>query len=205
MRGLGDLVRQAVTRPIHTSRLLAYRWYELWHPDEPWIAQGAIRFLERALDVSGEGLEWGSGRSTVWFASRLKRLTSVEHNEAWYQEVSKGLVSSGVTNARLLHVPLDHPEQAETVAQYAPLPRYVAVAQEFPDESLEFALVDGHYRQACVAAVLPKIRPGGLLVIDNSDWLPRPEWGVPPHWSILHESANVRSQTTIWQRPLTHH
>jgi predicted O-methyltransferase YrrM len=180
--------------------LIAYRWYELRHPNEPWIAQGAIRFLERALDVNGEGLEWGSGRSTLWFARRLKRLTSVEHNERWYHEVARRLASAGVTNTRLLHVPLDHPERSPTVATYDPVPRYVAVADEFADESLDFVLVDGHYRQACVRAALPKVRRGGLVVIDNSNWLPKAEWGIPPQWPLVHESENVRSQTTIWQR-----
>jgi hypothetical protein len=201
MKRLPSLVRQAFARPIYSLRLIAYRWYEWRHPDEPWIAQGAIHFLERALDSQGEGLEWGSGRSTVWFAQRLKRLTSVEHNGAWYHEVGRRLARAEVTNTRLLHVPLDHPEDAPTVAHYERMPRYVAVAEEFTDGSLDVALVDGHYRQACVSAVLPKIRRGGLLVIDNSNWLPRPAWGVPPDWLVLHESTNVRSQTTIWQRP----
>jgi predicted O-methyltransferase YrrM len=128
-------------------------------------------------------------------------LTSVDHNEGWYQEVARRLATAGVTNTRLLHVPLDHAEHAPTVANYDPLPRYVAVAHGFADESLDLVLVDGHYRQACVAAALPKIRGSGLLVIDNSNWLPKPEWRVPPQWPVLHESENVRSQTTIWQRP----
>ena len=198
---LVSLVRKAIAHPFHTSRLIAYRWYELRHPDEPWIAQGAIRFLDRALDAKGHGLEWGSGRSTLWFARRLKHLTSVEHNEGWHREVASRLARAGITNTRLLRVPLDHPEHAPTIASYDRLPGYVAVAREFPDESLDFVLVDGHYRQACVAAVLPKIRYGGLLVVDNSNWLPRAEWRVPPHWPVLHESENVRSQTTVWQRP----
>ena len=46
---------------------------------------------------------------------------------------------------------------------YDPLLAYVAVVANCPDESLDFVVVDSHYRSACIAAVVPKIKPGGLL------------------------------------------
>jgi hypothetical protein len=106
-----------------------------------------------------------------------------------------------VVNVEYLEIPLDHPKSEETKPVYAVEPRYVAVAKRFPDLSLSFALVDGHYRQACIRAVMPKLRPGALLAVDNTDWLPMSEWGVPDAWPLLHQSRNVRSQTTIWGKP----
>jgi predicted O-methyltransferase YrrM len=41
------------------------------------------------------------------------------------------------------------------------------VAQSLGTESIDFALVDGLYRDHVSLALLPKIRPGGVLVIDN--------------------------------------
>lgn len=53
--------------------------------------------------------------------------------------------------------------------------RYVRIIDEVSDESLDFVLVDGLARSWCALAAIPKLRPGGLLVIDNANWyLPGP-------------------------------
>jgi len=194
------LVVQALTRPLYSLRLALYRAYELAHPDEPWISQGAVRFLDAHLDRAGIGIEWGSGRSTTWFAARLNELTSIEHHPEWAEAVRGRLAKARVRNVHYFEVPLDHPASEGTRALYDVEPRYVAVVEQFPAASLSFALVDGHYRQACIRAVMPKLRPRGLLVVDNTDWLPISEWGVPATWPVVHESRNVRSQTTIWEK-----
>jgi len=48
---------------------------------------------------------------------------------------------------------------------------YARVVDQFDNESVDFCLVDGMYRGACAISVVPKLRPGALLVIDNSHWL----------------------------------
>jgi len=179
-------------------RRAAYKAYELTHPDEPWLAQGAVRYLDAELTGEGAGIEWGSGRSTKWLGNRLTHLLSVEHDLGWYESVRRKVAS--VPAVELRHVPLDHRDDEPTVPHYDQLPRYVAVAHEFEDGSLDLALVDGHYRQACIKAVMPKLRPGGLLVVDNTDWLALSEWGVATGWRIEHQSKNVMTQTTVWRR-----
>lgn len=185
--------------PVYLARRLAYRAYELRHPDEPWIAQGAVRFCERVLDRSMRGLEWGSGRSTSWFGRRLGHLTSVEHNRAWYEQVSGRL--RDLKNVDYRFVPLDHPESDPTPASYPVVPRYVAVAHEFDDGALDLVVIDGHYRQACVLAALPKLKSGGLLLVDNTNRMPDAEWGVPSAFRLVHRSENVMTETSIWQKP----
>ena len=81
-------------------------------------------------------------------------------------------------------MPLDHPPAEPTRPVYEPLPRYVAVFNEFEDGSLDFVVVDGHYRQACILAALPKLKVGGLLMLDNSNWLSDREWGIPVSWPL---------------------
>ena len=41
---------------------------------------------------------------------------------------------------------------------------------EFGARSLDFALVDGMYRSACTLAVVPRLKPGGLIIVDNVNW-----------------------------------
>lgn len=186
-------------QPAWLVRRMLYKLYERLHPDESWLAQGAIRFLAGRLHTDMIGLEWGSGRSTAWFGMRLGQLTSIEHNSEW--AIIVRAKTEGLSNVRVLHIPLDHPESVPTHPNYDPLPRYVEVVQTFADRSLDFVLVDGHYRQACIKSVLEKIRPAGLLVVDNTDWLPEEDWGVPPSWPKIAEARNVMTQTTIWERP----
>jgi len=187
-------------RPIYAARLVAQRIYEICHPDQPWIAQGAVRFLEERLDRSCEALEWGSGRSTAWLARRVKHLVSVEHDRRWYELVRASLEKAQAQNVDYQYIPLNHPVSEPTHAVYPVQPAYVRAAEKLADRSLGLVMIDGHYRQACVLICLSKLKPGGLLVIDNTDRVPLDEWGVPAHWRLVHQSQSVRTQTTIWRK-----
>lgn len=186
-------------RPVYLTRRIAYKLYVRRHPADPWLAQPAITFLDRELPRDGFGLEWGSGRSTAWFGERLTRLVSVEMDADWLEKVRRKIADTPGVDLR--YVPIEQPDQEPTGPHYDPPPPYVSVADEFEPASLDFVLVDGHYRQACVLAALDKLRPGGLLVIDNTDWLPDHEWGVPADWQRVHRSSNVVTVTTIWRKP----
>ncbi|MCL4691588.1 MAG: class I SAM-dependent methyltransferase [Candidatus Hydrogenedentes bacterium] len=149
------------TRFSHWS--LRYLWdrsrlylYELTHPEAPWLTPQAVAFLESWLQPDHVGLEWGSGRSTLWFASRVDRLISIEHDPAWYAHVQNRLLARPRNNVTLILA------DSDSDAYYAP-------ARELPNGSLDFALVDGvsATRDRCAECVLPKIRPGGILIIDD--------------------------------------
>lgn len=170
--------------------------YDLRHPGHPWLAPKAIQILDRALTAGMRGLEWGSGRSTLWFAQRLGGLTSVESDPAWHAKVTQQLRAGGHTNVDLRLI-----EIAETDQNYWEPNDYVMVSQEFEDASLDLVLIDGLFRQTCVGWVLPKVRPGGYLVIDQSFHLPDlSHWGVPAEWEMLHRGTRMLD-TTIWRRP----
>jgi hypothetical protein len=184
---LATFVRHA-RRPVYALRRIGYKLYEVTHPDEPWIAQGAVRFCAAQLKPSIRGFEWGSGRSTAWFAARLGHLTSVEHDEQWYGIVQNRLRAREIHNVTYRLIPLSHPADEPTVPVYSPLPPYIAAVNAEEDGVLGFVLV-------------PKIAPGGLLLVDNTNWMPLSEWGVPEAWPIVHQSRNVMTETTIWRRP----
>jgi predicted O-methyltransferase YrrM len=138
--------------------------YERAHPGDPWLTPAAIRLLEPMLRRNDHGAEFGSGRSTAWFARRVAALTSVEHDKRWHDVVSAGLKAGGISNVDYILAPEDQPTERGGDSAYA------RVALSFPDASLDFALIDGHYRDYSAKFVLPKIRPGGMLVIDNVNW-----------------------------------
>jgi predicted O-methyltransferase YrrM len=151
--------------PLMLIRRAWYVGYERLHPKTPFLAPAAVRFLDRRLPRAGIGLEWGSGRSTRWLARRLAWLVSIEYDDRWHAIVAQQLAEEGLSNVDLRLVPLDHPLNEPTRPAYDPLPRYVALANAFPDGHFDFIEVDGHYRQACVAAAVEKLKPGGLLLI----------------------------------------
>jgi SAM-dependent methyltransferase len=151
-------------RPHWTPRYILDRaanlLYQALHPDHPWLTPSAIRVFEGSIDFRSRGLEFGSGRSTVWLARRVRRLFSVEHDPAWYEKVRTNLDFYMIGNVDY-HLAPREPEGAPGT------PAYVRLVDEIADRELDFALVDGIYRDRCVLAAIPKLRPGGLLVIDN--------------------------------------
>jgi predicted O-methyltransferase YrrM len=46
---------------------------------------------------------------------------------------------------------------------------YVRTVEAMPTESLDFVLVDGRLRGWCMLSALEKLKPGGLLILDNAE------------------------------------
>jgi hypothetical protein len=139
-------------------------FYERAHPDDPWLTPAANRLLDRLLRPTDLGAEYGSGRSTLWFAARVSQLTSVEHDPRWHEMVTARLKEHGFSNVEYVFAPGDQPMERGGDSAYA------KTALGFRDASLDFALVDGRYRDYCAKYILPKIKPGGMLIIDNVNW-----------------------------------
>jgi predicted O-methyltransferase YrrM len=135
--------------------------YQRAHPDAPWLTPEAIRLLDSMLRPSDVGAEFGSGRSTLWLARRCAHLTSTEHDQVWHARVSAKLEGEGIAHVDYQCHPRDEPDGTGDRSSYA------QVARLLSDESIDFALVDGVYRDHVTLLLLPKIRPGGMLVIDN--------------------------------------
>ncbi|MHC4641921.1 MAG: O-methyltransferase [Planctomycetota bacterium] len=133
-------------------------WRRL-NPGLPWLTRQAIEILEDRLKPGDVGLEWGSGRSTVWFARRVSHLTSIEHNNHWFDRVKKMLCDKGIENVKLLFAPLEAKDGAK--------PEYIRVAAEQPKASLDFILIDGRLRDQCTELALQLIKPAGCLIIDD--------------------------------------
>lgn len=177
--------------------------YRGLHPDAPWLTPQAIEMLEGWLTRERVGIEWGSGRSTAWLASRMGSLTSVEHDPVYYGRVLAQLRARGIANVELL-LRMEATPYASVVARHAP--------------RLDFALVDGAYRDACVASAIRQLRPGGILMLDNAERYvpsdgPEPEAvREPPSeaWRVILEalgswpvtwSTNGVWVTAWWEKP----
>jgi predicted O-methyltransferase YrrM len=161
--------------------------YERSHPGDPWLTPAAIRLLSTLLRPADRGAEFGSGRSTTWFAARVAALTSVEHDPRWHEIVTAALKDRGLGNVEAILATEDQPTERGGESAYA------QVALTFADASLDFALVDGHYRDYSAKFILPKLKPGGMLIIDNVNWY------LPCHSKAPNtRTAALGPATSVW-------
>lgn len=173
--------------------------YRLLHPGLPWLTPQANQILESWIRPGDAGLEFGSGRSTLWFSARAGTLLSVEHNPDWYHIVTAQLEAQGRKNVNYHLKPKDEAGKTQ--------PAYVEAALELADNSIDFILVDGIYRDLCAVVGICKLRVGGILIIDNvNHYLPSasmapnsvPRDGVPDSqvWQEVYQT--LRTWRTIW-------
>jgi hypothetical protein len=148
--------------PRYLWNRLKDKHFRQTHPNLPWFSPQSIVFLQDYLLSTDMGLEFGAGRSTLWFAQKVKHLTSVEHNREWVEKVNSMLQARALTNVdvifqpRLDGTPLDIANSG-----------YVAVTRQFSAESLDFVSIDGIYRAECALNSLHLLKHSGLLIIDN--------------------------------------
>lgn len=167
--------------------------YRLSHPDFPWLAPQAIEFLTNYLKPSDIGLEFGSGRSTLWFAQRISFLTSVEHNPAWAEKVRAGLQERGLSNVNQILAPRsssDPPGGADSA--------YVKSIDHIDPQSLDFILIDGIYRGQCALRSLPLLKPHGILIIDNVNHS-LPSNSKAPNSRSLADGPQNEDWQAVWQ------
>lgn len=135
--------------------------YEKKHTNEPWIPEKAVRALERMLHQEMKGVEFGSGRSTVWYAQRVKDLVSIEDHKEWFNEVKTQLATSKVTNVDYVF----KSSQTDKTGRS----EYCNYIDTFKNESLHFIVVDGKHRDRVAYRAIEKLESGGILLLDDSE------------------------------------
>lgn len=169
-------------------------------PRDPWLTRESIGLLERLLRPTDTMIEFGSGRSTLWFAGRVSQMISIEHNVEWHKRVGQMLVDRNASNVDLRHYPRDAPE-----SENAGNTSYVRVLEEFSDNSVDVVLVDGVYRNHCALGSIPKLKAGGLLILDNANWVLPSDSRSPTSRLVADGPAGstwsrVSAETSGWRR-----
>ncbi|MGE0229518.1 MAG: class I SAM-dependent methyltransferase [Dehalococcoidia bacterium] len=165
--------------------------------EAPWIAPAAVRYLSRVVHPDWHVVECGAGMSTLWWAKRAARVTSLEHDVAWCARLRQHLDEDRITNVDLQHVRL-----TDLVSRLIRLNPTVDLA--FVDSSEEGT----SNRVACVEVLCTKLRPGGLLVLDDSDRRRyRAIDGMLADWPVrrfvgIKGHPFVAVETSVYVRPL---
>jgi hypothetical protein len=155
----------------------------------PWWNDRAIRYLTEHLRPGDRVFEWGSGSSTVWLSDHGAAVTSVEHNPDWLAKVTERCPAADIRAI---------PDNAGD---------YVAAIDQFRDNTFDIVIVDGLHRPQCLRRGAPKVKPGGLLILDDTDrpQLARLGRSALPGWQKasftgFKATTDVR-ETTFFRRP----
>jgi hypothetical protein len=199
-----------IARPLLKAN---YKLFKFRRPETPWTAQAAIRIFDSILNNNMTGFEYGSGNSTLYFARRLKALTSVEHHAGWFELVKGKLAKYGLTNVTYKLIQPSAPKLAtyDFYVKYGldeseftimkEYHDYFSFVSQFPDNHFDFIMVDGRARVECCLNAIPKLKAGGIFVLDNSDRRRyEPVFKVLHGWTKVHTTTGL-FDTTFWFKP----
>jgi len=186
----------------------------------PWITFSAIEFLESFLHKDMLVYEYGSGGSTLFFAERIRKIISCEHDTKWASKVLATLETHKHKNYELnILEPSENKDcnqknsldpdlyqSSSEIYQGFNFRGYVTSIDSFPERYFDLILIDGRARPSCCKHALPKVKEGGYIMLDNSE---RPQY--KDGQELLNQNGNRVDfygpgpynryfwQTSIWQ------
>jgi predicted O-methyltransferase YrrM len=119
----------------------------------PWITYPALDFLAERVLPEMVVFEYGSGNSTFWWSSRVKKLISCEHDKEWYALFRSEIPDN--TTYLLRRAKGGSTDYAMEISNYK--------------EMFDILVIDGRDRVNCVKNGLASLRHTGVIIWDNSD------------------------------------
>ena len=189
--------------------------------EQPWITFDAIQYLEEKVQSNHKIIEFGGGGSTLFFLKRCQEVVTIEHDAEWFHLLKQLVEDKKLENwvGRLVE-----PEQGNLVeAPSASDPdhyssednkgvnykEYASLIDTYPNEYFDIVLVDGRSRPACIKHAAPKLKKGGLMVLDNADrsyYLGSPVRKILSDYSLVLSTKGASpyvssfTQTNIWKK-----
>lgn len=148
-----------------------------------WITFPAIDRLKKLLKPTDRVFEYGGGGSTLFWLDRVAEVVTVEHDPQWFVALEQRMGQEGDGRWTGIHLPatpgtlVPAPDPGEP-AHYASADAalrgfhfrdYVHAIDRFPDGHFDVLMIDGRARTSCLAYATPKIKRGGLLLLDNAE------------------------------------
>jgi predicted O-methyltransferase YrrM len=118
----------------------------------PWLTFPAVRYI-KTLPSSTIVFEFGSGMSTSWYGKRFREVFAVEHDPEWFARIR-----DTVRDCANVHIALHEDRNS-----------YVTAIDHTPHERFDMIVIDGAFRLDCLRHSLPRLKPNGVLVLDNTD------------------------------------
>ena len=156
---------------------------------QPWMTFRAIDKLKMVLHGEESVFEWGSGGSTLFFRDFTRNVVSIEHSEEFHSLLQRQIGIEAGKHQYLLIPPVlsasDAGDYRSSHEQGRSFQSYVHSIDAYQDESFDLISVDGRARNACIRQAIPKLKPHGVLILDNSERLDytTAHATVLAHWS----------------------
>jgi len=148
----------------------------------PWLTFDAIRFLKYRAKEGSKVFEYGSGSSTLFWATFNADCTSIEHDPTWYAFMLRWLAATENVDLRLVppddetvssnEYDVDNPLSYRSRAvgfRQSTFRNYVSQIDEFPNGYFDVVLIDGRARPSCIMHSVSKVKSGGMLIVDNAN------------------------------------
>jgi hypothetical protein len=159
---LTKILPRAVAVTLNNYKILSrdyghYQSAKLWQSIDkngnpiPWYSYPMVEYLKQ-LDFSQKTIfEYGSGNSTLFWASRSKRVVAVEDDPAWYALIKPKLP------ANVEYILVDNKAD------------YIKAIHRF-SEKFDVVIVDGSHRFDCAKSARERMTDAGMMILDNADW-----------------------------------
>lgn len=120
----------------------------------PWYTYPAFEYLNQ-LDYQDKDIfEYGAGNSSLFWAKKARSVISIESDKEWYVSLKSKMDSNQI----LL---LFEEEQEYVNSIFKGQKKYDVI------------VIDGVHRLPCAEVAVQCLAPGGLIILDNSDWFPK--------------------------------
>ncbi len=117
----------------------------------PWVTYSFIEFIKPFLTSEKTLFEFGSGNSTLFYASKVKHVFTAEHNREWFEKINN-IVPSNVT---IKFFELDGLDYVRSILLF--------------DNKFDIVIIDGRKRNECIKNTVNKITETGIIVLDDSE------------------------------------
>lgn len=118
----------------------------------PWVTYPFIDFIFDRLNNTMDVFEYGSGNSTFWYASRVNTVTSVEHDNIWFEKIKQKMPKNvNINYEKLIYD-----------GEYSKFPNKL-------ERKFDVVIVDGRDRVSCIKNAINSIKEKGVIVLDDSE------------------------------------
>lgn len=145
--------------------------------DRPWMTDVEIEMLDKYLTPDTVMLEYGSGGSTIYYANKVKKLISVEHEQGWFNTIEVRKRRAGLTNIENICVPVIPPtvNDQRGIFEWDELfnCQYYNAYKEYVNYPLDkgyifdVVFIDGRCRPQCAKAILDTITRDSVVFIHD--------------------------------------
>ncbi|MBC7904934.1 MAG: hypothetical protein H7Y27_16020 [Gemmatimonadaceae bacterium] len=164
------------------SALKNFRYYGPWKSSQesnsmvdrkPCLTYEAMDIINNYITPKARVFEYGGGGSTLYFTDRAAEVVTVEHNPNWWDKITQAVTASKWTGKLLQPTREKNEKDPSDPANYSSAEKfgtyreYASYIDNYGDEYFDIVMVDGRSRPSCIKHSLPKLKTGGLLIVDD--------------------------------------